>query len=300
MYERSERVVRDRIEATRERMGETIEEIGERVNPTRVRRELKANVKRKARNTMRDVEHGVTETGRGIWNRIRENPIPAGMVGVGLAWLMANGGDERASRREVFAGDDLSPYGGYPRGGVSRGYEDESSEEQGRAAQAVDEVREKGHEAADRLREKGHDAMDTAREKGSELKHRAEESMHDAREQASQWGHEAKYLARRIEHRVEDSVQENPIAAGAIAAALGFAAGMMIPETRQENEMFGSTRDRLMDRAESKARQAGTKAKEVARETGESAKRAVNEAVDEVMHTDGREGESQSVSEPGR
>src|SRR5690606_27333973 len=72
-----------------------------RVNPDRVKAELKArareqvdevknNMKRKARNTMRNVEQGVNDTGRGIWAAIRENPLPAGMVGVGLAWMFAN------------------------------------------------------------------------------------------------------------------------------------------------------------------------------------------------------------------
>lgn len=258
---------------------------------------------------MRDVEHGVTDTGRGIWDRLRENPIPAGMVGVGLAWLMANGGTERGSRRsrteaygpysEAYAGDDLSPYSGYRRAGITEGYDYGSTEEQGRAAGAADRLREKGHEAADRVRERSHDTMDAAREKGSDLKHRAEEGMHDAREQARQWGHEAKYRARRIEHRVEDSVRENPIAAGAVAAALGFAAGLMIPESRRENEMLGPTRDRLMERAGSTARRAGSKAKEVARETGESAKRAMDDAVDEVMHAEGPESEGQDIAEPG-
>lgn len=319
MYEESERVIRDRIDTTRERMGETIEEIGARVNPSRVQRELKtrareqvdemkANVKRKARNTMRDVEHGVTDTGRGVWDRIRENPIPAGMVGVGLAWLVANGGshEPRGSRPRSSA---LSS--GYPRPGTGEEYGAtvgytataydtvgvDREEEPGRAARAADKVREKGHDVADRIREKGHEAADTAREKGVELKHRAEETMHDTGERARQWGREAQYRARRIEHRVEDSVQENPITAGAIAAALGFAAGMMIPESRKENEMFGPTRDRVMDRASSTARRAGAKAKEVARETaGEAAKGAM----DEVMHPEGQDGESQGISEPGR
>jgi ElaB/YqjD/DUF883 family membrane-anchored ribosome-binding protein len=309
MYDESERLIRERIDATRERLGETIEEIGERVNPGRVRRalksrardqvdEFKANVKRKARNTMRDVEDGVTGTGRGVWERIRENPIPAGMVGVGLAWLAANGRASGAASRttgrarrvdyggywDPYAGEDLARYG--------TSVEEASGEEQSR----TEELRDRAGEAAERVRDRGQEAVDSAREKTSELKHRAEEGMHDARERARQWGNETQYRARRVEHRVEDSVQENPIAAGMVAAALGFAAGMMVPESRRENEMFGAARDRLIERAGSTARRAGHKAKEVARETaGETAR----QAIDQVMHGD-RGAESQGISEPGR
>lgn len=346
MHEQSERAVRERIEATRERMGDTIEQIGDRVNPDRVQRELKArareqvdefkeNVKEKARSKMRDVEHEVSETGRGIWETIKDNPIPAGMVGVGLAWLMANGAShsrERHSRYgtgyRAYPEGPGSPYatgftgageevylgsvgtGGMYAAGYSRTidveaplpreYEGEGEgridEMKGRAGEAAERVREKGEHAVETAREKGEHAVDAARERTSELAHRASEGMHDVRDRARHWADETQYRARRMERRVEDSVQENPLAAGAIAAALGFAAGMIIPETRKEHEMFGPTRDRVMDRAQDSVRRAGQKAKEAAKETAsDSARHAVDE-----MWPSAAESERESVSEPGR
>src|SRR5690606_27509347 len=100
MNDQSEDELRNRIDDTRAHLGHTIEQIGDQINPDRVRAELKAraseevdevknNVKRKARTAMRNVEHGVSDTGRGIWETIRDNPLPAGMVGAGIAWLAA-------------------------------------------------------------------------------------------------------------------------------------------------------------------------------------------------------------------
>lgn len=342
MHDESERAVQERIEATRERMGHTIERIGDRVNPDRVQRELKnraraqvdelkTNVKRKARSTMRDVEHGVSEKGRGLWATIKDNPIPAGMIGVGAAWLMANGSGKDDSRHY---GDDV--YRRYPEGirdygaapsGYAPGYAAADEDLRARAERGtpgaagayssgftgaisepgtigdldedesrLDEVKERASETADSVREKGERAMHSARDKGSDIAHRASEGMHEVGDRARHLADEAQHRARRAEHRIEDSVRENPMTAGAVAAALGFAAGMMIPETRKEHEMMGRTRDRVLDRAQETARRAGHKAKEVARETaGQTAKKAVDEVWSEDDQTS-----QDSVSEPAR
>lgn len=340
MREESERAIRERIDATRARMGDTVEEIGDRVNPDRLQRELKERAreqvdefkhtaKQKAREKMRDVEHGMADTGRGVWDTIKENPIPAGMVGVGLAWLMANGrsrGEDRHDRelrsyrsaggyRDYATYSEAGPAGfgaGYspPAGGFqSRGMEStapihesyerglrEGGEEsgEGRAGQAADRVR---HEA-DRVRHQAEDMAESVRDKGDQLAHRASDELEQVRHRAEHWGEEAQERVRRAEHRVEDAVRENPMAAGAVAAALGFAAGMMIPETRKEHEMMGPTRDRLLDRAQDTARRAGEKAKEVARETASA---SAEGAVDEVWSSGDDDSEAQSpMTGPGR
>lgn len=343
MHEETEAEVLARIEMTRARMGETVEEIGDRVNPDRLQRELKARareqvqdakdtMKHKARDAMRGIEHEVNDAGRGLWDTIRENPLPAGMVGVGLAWLVANGATSR--RRDEISGEydrgyrvypegaspgfvgyagttgyaeaELyergEPRAGYPAAGTA-GFHTEETGESGegmkdRAAEAADRVRDKAGETADRAREKASEAADRTRDKASELGHRASEGMHQAQRQAKQMTREAGYRARRAERRVEDAVQENPLAAGAIAAALGFAAGMMIPETRREHEMMGPTRDRLMERGERTIRNAGETARDVVRETAsESARRVVDEA---WPRRGSRERERERVSEPWR
>lgn len=297
MSDRSEHELRQSIEESRSRMAETVEEIGARVNPDRVRRELKArardevddfkaNVKRKARSTMRDLEHGAEEKGRGMWRTIKDNPVPATMVGVGLAWLMANGSksdddDYRRSRSDVYGyGYDIAP-----------GYE---------SPDLADEVRERGSEALDRAEGKAQHAMDATREKASELGHEAREQARHARDRAEEWANEVQQKTVRAERRVEDAVRDNPLAAGAMAAALGLAAGLMVPETRREHELLGPTRDRVLDRAQSSAMKAADKVRDAASETaGEAARKAVDGAFPGGNGDEKRERES-AVTEPGR
>ena len=366
MSERSEREIRESIETTRARMGETIEQIGDRVNPERVKAELKAraresiheakdNMKRKARNTMRDVEHGVSDTGRGIWATIRENPVPAGMVGVGLAWLIAN--RQEADRHYEYgtystgpavpyrpghhtgaqfsepghqpagvhgaAGEYGSPRGGgeageygatggYGAGGVyggSTGYEGRvDARSTGYAAgsqqwrdddRGSEGIREKASEVLHQAGERLGDAQERVGSALHGAQERVGEAVHGGRERVSGWGQEAKQRARRAEHRVEESLRENPVAAGAMALAIGVAAGLMIPETDREREVMGRTRDRVLDKAGDAVRSRAEELHEKARDAaGETARKAVDEVWPGGDSSDGSE--TVGYSEPRR
>lgn len=330
MSDRSEHELRQSIEESRSRMAETVEEIGARVNPDRVRRELKArardevdefktNVKRKARSTMKDLEHGAEEKGRGMWRAIKDNPVPATMVGVGLAWLMANGrksddyAADRWPRSDVHGyGFDIAP--GYEAGpgrpagrtrteirvGGEYGDHEDDSGVRERVEELADEARERGSQALDRAEAKAQSAMDATREKTSELGQEAREQARHARDRAEEWTNEVQQKTVRAERRVEDAVRDNPLAAGAMAAALGLAAGLMVPETRREHELLGATRDRVLDRAQSSAMKAADKVRETASESaGDAARKAVDSAFPGANGDEKREQEN-AVAEPGR
>lgn len=332
MAHESEQVLRDRIEASRSRMAETVEEIGTRVNPDRVQRQIKArargevdqfkaNAKEKVRSTMKDMEHEVEYRGRSVWRTVKDNPVPATLMGVGLAWMVANSVRDDDSYRppRVSAYGPAEPYPvhypptratGYPpqpgaslEGGLHAGGYDYASDfdedDEGirdRAEEVGDEVRERSSEMAHRARNKAEDAMDTVSDQASELAEKGRHQAREARHRVSEWGDRVEHRAMRAERRVEHAVQDNPLAAGAMAAALGFAAGLMVPETQREHELMGQTRDRVLDRAQSSAREATEKARESAKDTaGEAARRAVDEAF-----PGGDSDDDRAMTEPGR
>ena len=91
------------IAATRYEMTDTVQTIGERLDP--------ANVVQGAKDTVREatvgrVEHmtsNVMETasdaGGGIIETIRRNPIPTAMAAIGIGWLLMNRSEGRGSYR---------------------------------------------------------------------------------------------------------------------------------------------------------------------------------------------------------
>jgi hypothetical protein len=143
-----------------------------------------------------------------------------------------------------------------------------ASERMGDVREAADRGREKASEAADRARgaaervqDRAHDAADRTRQQASELADRVEDAWHDA-------GHRARRAGSEVRHLGE----ENPLAAGAVALALGFAAGMLVPETSREHRMMGPARDRMMNRAQEAASDTMEKVGRVAEKTAEEAR----------------------------
>ena len=119
------RDIRREIEQTQREMSQTIDEIQHRLSPNYMMQKTKDSIR----------EAGV-KTSRSVVDRIRENPIPAAMVGMGLYLLMRE-------RNDSFdAGFEIAP-----RGAVSHARE--------QAGEAIDSAR-------DMTREAIHGAADSA------------------------------------------------------------------------------------------------------------------------------------------
>src|SRR3712207_2869243 len=112
--------IRAEIHETRERMGDTIEQIGERLNPNRLKEQVKENIRDatigRVETMATNAVERVNETRRTFANTVRENPIPAAMVGIGLGWLIFNqrrqqqgGSTARYGSASVRTGGDVSP-----------------------------------------------------------------------------------------------------------------------------------------------------------------------------------------------
>jgi ElaB/YqjD/DUF883 family membrane-anchored ribosome-binding protein len=84
---------------------------------------------------------------------------------------------------------------------------------------------------------------------------------------------------RRTTTQFQQLLQRNPLAVGAVAAAVGVAVGLALPETERENRLMGDARDTLVEKAQGAAQGAVEKAKQVA---GDAAKEVAGEAVKQV------------------
>ena len=253
-------IIRAEIVETRERMSDTLDEIGERLNPHVVKEQVTERVKDGIRDaTIGRVEHmarnaadKVSETRSSIADTIRDNPIPAAMVAIGLGWLALNGrkDDSRDGfRRPERYGTGYGEYG-------ARG-EDES---------LLDKAR------------------DRAGDLGSSAKNAAESVVDGAQSAVGAVAHGAQDLAgavvdrtRRGAGRVENTFYDNPLAIGAASLALGIAAGLAAPPTDREVQLMGNARDRLVDRVKDTVKETADKAQHVAERAVEETKHAARE-----------------------
>jgi hypothetical protein len=249
------RELRAEIADTRVEMTETIEAIQDRLKPGNivanasesVRNATTEKVKQMA-NTAGDAAERVMNTS--FMDTIRENPVPAAMIGIGAAWLLIRGRSE--SRRY-----DMGRYA------YGEGY-DESRRYDWRTRTGGSSVPRYG--AADSIE---NDASGGIKDMASDAASRASEYVDDAR-----------YAVRRTTRRAQNSfdrvLRENPLALGAAATIVGAAIGMTIPETETENELMGETRDTVVERARGLASDAAERVQNAAEQVKDVASRAVD------------------------
>ncbi len=245
----------------------------------------------------------VEETRATMMDTIRENPIPAALVGIGLGWLFMNGGRRptRYSGRGVprtlpssgsypanqygYTSSQQVRYGtGYPTGNTGYQQHDAGVVEQGQQVigKAVDRVQDTAGNVADRVQETASNVADRVQETASNVADRASNLVDSAQSTASELADEAQYQARRVEDRFRRTLHENPLAVGAVALAVGAAVGLAIPETRAEHQLMGETRDQLVDKVQDVAQQTMGKVQETVQHVTEQAKDVVHQATDQA------------------
>jgi ElaB/YqjD/DUF883 family membrane-anchored ribosome-binding protein len=246
------------IEQTRNRLSRDIDELGNKLSPQNLKEEAKSAIKGAAHGAVSNVGEQARRTGSRLVEVIRENPLPVIAVGAGVTWLLT-----QRSRSEV-SGARMARYsytGPERRQGESW---QSGSGIRGRVGGTVSEVKDSVSEAASSVAERAGD-----------LKERAGERIGDL-------GNEARRQTRRIKTNLEHAAEENPLALAIGAAVVGLALGMLLPGTRRENEMMGSARDQLIDKAERTAERVKDAAVEAGRELKETVRTEIEEHKPEV------------------
>ena len=290
-------MLREEIEQTRERMSGTLDQLGERLNPNRIKQQVKDNVREATIGRVEDMaRHAsvrVNETREGILETIRDNPVPAAMIGIGLGWMLFNGRRDSRSHTHSLQSSDVSGYGyvGNVDSVTPRLMQDDAAGGMG-ASVSHDHtggIRSHVSDVAVNAREKVSDVTHRAGERISEVKDTATEKVgdvaHRVQHVATDLAQTTRYQAHRAEDRFASTMQDNPLAVGAVAIALGMAAGFAIPETRRENEILGPTRDKLVDRA----RMVASEAKERAHEVVDRVKEAAEEELSSSSKSETRD-----------
>jgi hypothetical protein len=186
--------------------------------------------------------YGGDRSSSGIMDRVKNNPVPAALAGIGLGWLAFSG----AERNDRWDSDR----------GWARGYDGADQGEAGSSTMA--DVKETLTDAAS-------DVTESARE----VTTRAQEYARDATARA-------RYTGRRAQTELDRMTRENPLAVGAGALLLGAAIGLAIPETERENELLGEARDNMIEKAQDMANTAAARAQDAASDlAGEAAKRII-------------------------
>jgi len=215
--------LRNDIEQTRAQMSGTIDEIQERLSPTRLMNDAKETVRDATVGKVTGMMNSAGTSAAGIVDRVKENPMSAAMIGLGTWWLLTKLPHRRTSSPYSSYGRRYGNYGNYAESGGIR------DEQFGWSSQGGGDARD--------MREVANDATEAISDYATRGQQRVGEITERTERQFNRW------------------MRENPLAVGAAAIAVGAAIGLAIPETQRERALVGETRDRLMDKAQEMASQ---------------------------------------------
>jgi ElaB/YqjD/DUF883 family membrane-anchored ribosome-binding protein len=266
--ERSPQDIERDIERTRDRMSRNIDELGDRLSPSNLKEEAKSAIKGAAQGAASNVGEQARRTSSRLVEVIRENPLPVIAVGAGVTWLLT-----QRSRGDV-SGDRMARYS-YT--GPER--------RQGHG------IKERVGSAVSGIKETVSDAVGGVTERASELKNRAGDV-----------GGQARWKSQRIKTNLEHAAEENPLILSLGAAVVGLALGMLLPGTQREDELMGSARDQLVDRAGETMERAKDAAVEAGREVKETVKSELEQRKPELQEAVQQAGQSvkEQVKESAR
>jgi len=188
---------------------------------------------------------------------LKANPLPATLVGIGLAWLMVA---QQNGRNAAPVVEDDTDTG-------------EGSVTLESFASAVSTARDRVSETADRLSETADHARDrvsAAADRVSATANRARQRMSATADRARDAWNATTDTTRQQLHRARSQyrhvLQEQPLALGFVGVGLGALLAASMPRTRQEDEMMGRASDEVKERIGDAGREQLQRVSEAARE----------------------------------
>ena len=232
------------IDETRREMGSTLNELGDRLEPAHLVDQAKENLRDA---TIGRVEETVRGTSDMVMETIKRNPIPSAMAGLGLAMLWKN-------RSQAGRGGTIS-YGadyGYPN----------------RPAQMYDGPRRDGvgSKVADAASGVGETMTSAASAVGDTVGGAAGAVAGTAKHASGEVVGLAGETAQQVGWKLENFMQANPLAMGAIAVGVGAVAASLVPTSEPERDMLGDASRQVSSTIRDTVQDVSAKAEQIADE----------------------------------
>ena len=277
---RSSTEIESDIRQTRGRMDATLDELGDRMT---ARSLLNSALDWWESRSVGARTGGATkDTYQTVARYVKENPIPALLVGAGVAWMIieATTSDDEETRfytepashkgkrsdsatryyPSEYQGDDQTVTGGKSSLGIAESAKDKLEH----AKEAVGEV-------AGAAKEKVAALGDATTKAAEDAGRRAQQVYQEGRSTARKIGRNIESGYHSSAEQLENAMEEYPLAVGIGFAALGALIGVLLPRTRREDELLGEQSDQLVKATKEKGQELLERGKVVAERVTQSA-----------------------------
>ena len=279
--------IRSDIDTTRRRMDDTMDALGNRLQPRHLMDEFlgylrgdsadgesrMTHLREKVGTSCQSALHSVVDT-------VKQNPMPALLIGAGVGWMIYESTRDRSPR--LPDGD----YYGYSREGERLDYDPDmhydrpleyppslegaegewTDQGESKLGHMKHKIADKAASAKDAVKDKLGHAGQAVREKAGALKERAGEMTARMRD-----GTREAYT--RTRERVVTTADRHPLETGLVALAAGLLVGLALPTPNRVNRTVGATADRLRERT----RQSGSELLEKGKRVAQAAVNAVKD-----------------------
>lgn len=304
--------LRAQIVETRSNLGETIDAIQEKLSISNITGQVKDEVSEhitsafqtakdsvygatigKVGNIMSYVEKGFNEIGgTQVSLAAKKNPLAISLIGLGLGMLLINSYSKKRTNYRYESDYDYDRESDYDRREFSSSRDTDystsrTSQNRGRNITGqVGDYAGQAYKGVSNYAGQAYEGVTGAASKVggsvSDVAGKVSESVSDvagqAYKQVGNLGTKAKDVAGTAQDQYEHYMEENPLAVGAVALALGAAVGLSIPSTRVENHLMGEAREQLVAKASDTAREAIDKVQQVAGEVKQTVQDKVKDS----------------------
>jgi len=266
----SDEIRRD-IHRTRADMDDTVDRLQERLKPRHLLDDLLEAFR--GSSGADKGSDSVREMGSRVFDKLKEHPMPAALIGAGIAWLMFDSGSSKQTRSGYtprkwdvpeYSGSFVDARTGRPytsdygqNGRLSDGSGPGMME---RAKDLASGAAEKLGNAASMARHKAGDALQSAKDAAASMGEKVSDWTSSAGDSASPAvgavsgyasaaSHQASRGYQAGKHYVERGIEEYPMAMGAAALAVGVLTGLLLPHTQTEDRLMGEQADEIKGRA---------------------------------------------------
>jgi ElaB/YqjD/DUF883 family membrane-anchored ribosome-binding protein len=299
--------IKAQIEETRSQMGETIDAIQEKLSIQNISDQVKEQVTEhinsaietakdsvysatignlgKAGKFMQNVGKELSKTDAGKF--ARKNPFPLVLIGLGVGLLAYEGFGRKNSRSYRYSDhDNDTRYRGGRDSSTINTLKSATGKIGDTASSAYESVSDTTGHALESVKGAASSAVGTVTDTANKAYSSVTDYAGTAYEKVGEYGHQAR-------EKYDYYLEENPLAVGAVALAVGAAVGLAIPATRYESEYMGEYSSQLLDKAQNAAGDLVERVKEVASEAKTTLSDEVKTTLSETKKTIAEEAKNQ-------
>lgn len=222
-------VIRANIEETRAHMTRTVNSIQAKLSPERLAQQAKESIKEATIGKVEEMAHTASRKANrwstSLVDTIKQNPVPAAMVGIGLGWLLMKNSNGETRRGDYhYYPDSEGNYRLYTSEEWNGPYYDDRStsavdrvrDQTSRAAHTMQEgassaahaVQERASNAAQVVQEKAGNAAQAVQEKAGELAGSIQDTARSAANTVAERAHSMQERAGEMVSNVQNTTRE--------------------------------------------------------------------------------------------